>query len=74
MQPVKEILIQNDAVNGVLLQDGTELRSKAVISNATPKITFLDLIPEVRAGIHVGVSVAVDRYSYSNCLSEVNRA
>ncbi|XP_056006533.1 pyridine nucleotide-disulfide oxidoreductase domain-containing protein 2-like [Ostrea edulis] len=45
-KPVKEILTKNDAVEGVVLADGTELRSKAVISNANPKITFLDLIQE----------------------------
>lgn len=45
-QPVKEILIENDAVKGVLLEDGKEISAKAVISNATPKVTFLDLIQE----------------------------
>ncbi|XP_061180504.1 pyridine nucleotide-disulfide oxidoreductase domain-containing protein 2-like [Saccostrea echinata] len=43
-KPVKEILTKNDAVQGVVLADGKELHSKAVISNASPKITFLDLI------------------------------
>lgn len=47
LQPVKEILIENDAVKGVLLEDGKEISAKAVISNATPKVTFLDLIQEV---------------------------
>ncbi|XP_062614599.1 pyridine nucleotide-disulfide oxidoreductase domain-containing protein 2-like [Saccostrea cucullata] len=44
--PVKKILTKNDAVQGVVLADGKELHSKAVISNASPKITFLDLIQE----------------------------
>ncbi|XP_064572782.1 pyridine nucleotide-disulfide oxidoreductase domain-containing protein 2 isoform X3 [Zonotrichia leucophrys gambelii] len=31
---------------GVVLQDGTEVRSKLVLSNASPQITFLELIPQ----------------------------
>ncbi|KAG8523508.1 Pyridine nucleotide-disulfide oxidoreductase domain-containing protein 2 [Galemys pyrenaicus] len=33
-------------VQGVLLQDGTEVRSKVVLSNASPQITFLKLAPQ----------------------------
>ena len=33
--------------DGVVLEDGTEIRAKAVLSNATPEVTFLDLLPEV---------------------------
>lgn len=32
---------------GVVLQDGTEVRSKLVLSNASPQITFLELVPQV---------------------------
>ncbi|XP_030096858.1 pyridine nucleotide-disulfide oxidoreductase domain-containing protein 2 isoform X2 [Serinus canaria] len=31
---------------GVVLEDGTEVRSKLVLSNASPQITFLELIPQ----------------------------
>ncbi|XP_069139513.1 pyridine nucleotide-disulfide oxidoreductase domain-containing protein 2-like isoform X2 [Argopecten irradians] len=44
--PVQEILADNDTVKGVLLQDGTAIEAKAVLSNATPKVTYLDLLPE----------------------------
>lgn len=30
-----------------MLQDGTEVRSKLVLSNASPQITFLELVPQV---------------------------
>ncbi|XP_016019725.2 pyridine nucleotide-disulfide oxidoreductase domain-containing protein 2 isoform X2 [Rousettus aegyptiacus] len=33
-------------VQGVVLQDGTEVRSKVVLSNASPQITFLTLTPQ----------------------------
>lgn len=35
-------------VQGVVLQDGSEVRSKVVLSNASPQITFLKLTPQVR--------------------------
>ena len=34
-------------VCGVKLDDGTEIQAKAVLSNATPKVTFFDLLPNV---------------------------
>ena len=32
---------------GVRLEDGTEVLANVVLSNATPKVTFLDLLEEV---------------------------
>lgn len=40
-------------VQGVVLQDGSEVRSKVVLSNASPQITFLKLTPQVRLGQEV---------------------
>nr|XP_022344034.1 pyridine nucleotide-disulfide oxidoreductase domain-containing protein 2-like [Crassostrea virginica] len=71
-KPVKEILIQNDKVNGVLLQDGTELRSKAVISNATPKITFLDLIPESKLPSNLVESIK--GFDFTSPVTKINVA
>ncbi|XP_071827699.1 pyridine nucleotide-disulfide oxidoreductase domain-containing protein 2-like isoform X1 [Apostichopus japonicus] len=43
---VSSLLSDSDKkVCGVVLEDGTEIRSKAVLSNATPKVTFVDLLP-----------------------------
>ena len=42
-------------VCGVMLEDGTEVRAKAVLSNATPKVTFLDLLPEVSQSFAINV-------------------
>ncbi|MCS7263712.1 MAG: NAD(P)/FAD-dependent oxidoreductase [Armatimonadetes bacterium] len=43
---VKQILVRNDAVAGVALADGTEIESNKVLSNADPKRTFLQLLPQ----------------------------
>ena len=48
-QPVSRILVgAGRRVEGVTLEDGAEVRAKVVLSNATPKITFLDLLPKAR--------------------------
>ena len=46
-QPVAQIANKGDKVTGVILEDGTEVNAKVVLSNATPKVTYLDLLPQV---------------------------
>ena len=46
-QPVVQIANKGDKVTGVILEDGTEVNAKVVLSNATPKVTYLDLLPQV---------------------------
>ncbi|KFV42737.1 Pyridine nucleotide-disulfide oxidoreductase domain-containing protein 2, partial [Tyto alba] len=47
-QAVCHVLLGRDGrAQGIALQDGTEVRSKLVLSNASPQITFLELIPQV---------------------------
>ncbi|HZS05443.1 MAG TPA: NAD(P)/FAD-dependent oxidoreductase [Blastocatellia bacterium] len=41
---VKQVLIENEEAQGVVLAGGEELRARAVISNADPKRTFLSLV------------------------------
>lgn len=46
--PVRRILVENDRAVGVKLEDGTEIRSKLVISDASAYTTFVELLdPEV---------------------------
>uniref|UniRef100_A0A452VCD3 Pyridine nucleotide-disulfide oxidoreductase domain-containing protein 2 n=1 Tax=Ursus maritimus TaxID=29073 RepID=A0A452VCD3_URSMA len=41
------VLVSNEGrVQGVVLQDGSEVRSKVVLSNASPQATFLKLTPQ----------------------------
>ena len=41
---VERILIEDGVAYGVVLADGTEMRSRSVVSNADPKRTFLKLV------------------------------
>ncbi|KAJ6669218.1 hypothetical protein lerEdw1_008027 [Lerista edwardsae] len=44
---VAQILLSSDGkVQGVALQDGTEVKSHLVLSNASPQLTFLELTPQ----------------------------
>jgi phytoene dehydrogenase-like protein len=42
---VAQIDVRGSRLRGVVLEDGTELRSRIVLSNADPKRTFLKLVP-----------------------------
>jgi phytoene dehydrogenase-like protein len=44
--PVQQIDSRNGRVRSVILQDGTELRARVVLSNADPKRTFLGMVPQ----------------------------
>jgi phytoene dehydrogenase-like protein len=43
---VAQIDVRNGAARGVVLQDGTEIRGRMVVSNADPKRTFLGMVGE----------------------------
>jgi phytoene dehydrogenase-like protein len=45
-QPVDSILFDGNRATGVVVGDGTEIRSQVVLSNADPRVTFLRLLPE----------------------------
>lgn len=42
--PVERIIVENGAARGVALVDGREYKANIVISNADPKVTFLNLV------------------------------
>ena len=44
---MKSILLDGKKAVGVVLENGQEITSRYVLSNATPKVTFLDLLEEV---------------------------
>lgn len=45
-QAVESILIDGEHATGVVTEDGTEIHSRVVLSNADPRVTFLRLVPE----------------------------
>lgn len=52
-QTVAQILVSSDGkVRGVGLQDGTEVKSCLVLSNASPQLTFLEMAPKVSSPWH----------------------
>jgi phytoene dehydrogenase-like protein len=46
--PVQQIMVRNGRASGVVLENGTELRARAVASNADANVTFLKLIDSTR--------------------------
>lgn len=44
--PAEKILIENGRAVGVRLGDGTEVRSKLIISDASAYVTFMELLPD----------------------------
>ncbi len=44
--PVKKVVIRNKRACGVVLEDGSEITSKAVVSNINPKMLYLKMIGE----------------------------
>ena len=42
--PVAQIVVKDGCARGVVLEDGTEIRARMVLSNADPKHTFLGLV------------------------------
>lgn len=74
-KPVKSFLLQGEsktAVSGVVLEDGTEIKADIVLSNATPKITFLDLLPKgvLSEELHKDISC----FSYDSPVTKINVA
>jgi len=45
-QEVSSITSRNGKAAGLVLKSGEEIKAKVVLSNATPKVTFLDLLEE----------------------------
>lgn len=61
--PVARVDSRNNVVRGVTLEDGTEVRARAVFSNADPKRTFLKMVdarelPEAFVGAIRGIKMA----------------
>ena len=44
--PVAQIDVREGRARGVVLEDGTEIRARIVLSNADPKRTFLKMVAE----------------------------
>jgi phytoene desaturase len=57
--PVKQIIITGNKADGIVLQDGTEIRSDIIVANADLPYVYRDLLPDKRKSIHL------DKLKYS---------
>jgi len=69
---VGRILVEGGRAVGVALTDGTEVRARAVISNAHPKITFCELVEANQ--LPPDFVRAIDRYKTRSGTVKVNLA
>ncbi|XP_060073027.1 pyridine nucleotide-disulfide oxidoreductase domain-containing protein 2-like [Ylistrum balloti] len=70
--PVQEIVTNNNSVKGVVLQDGTAIEARAVLSNATPKVTFLDLLPA--GNLSEDMMKELRNFDYTSPVTKINVA
>uniref|UniRef100_A0A8B9LEZ4 Pyridine nucleotide-disulfide oxidoreductase domain-containing protein 2 n=1 Tax=Astyanax mexicanus TaxID=7994 RepID=A0A8B9LEZ4_ASTMX len=72
-QEVGQVLIGADGTaKGVVLKDGTEVRSKVVLSNATPHVTFRKLTPQ--DALPQEFITAVNQIDYTSPVTKINVA
>ncbi|XP_026449648.1 pyridine nucleotide-disulfide oxidoreductase domain-containing protein 2-like [Papaver somniferum] len=71
---VAQLMINEDseAVNGVLLKDGTLVHSSTVLSNATPHHTFTELVPQ--NVLPEDFQLAIRNLDYSSGTTKINLA
>jgi phytoene dehydrogenase-like protein len=70
--PVERVLVQNGRALGVVLAGGEEIRARAVISSADPKLTFLGLVGE--ANLPPEFAQAVRQIQMKGCSMKINLA
>ncbi|KAK7110479.1 pyridine nucleotide-disulfide oxidoreductase domain-containing protein 2-like [Littorina saxatilis] len=71
-KPVAQIITKGDKVTGVVLEDRTEVKAKLVLSNATPKVTFIDLLP--RGVLPAEHRKAMEHVDYTSPVTKINVA
>lgn len=67
---VARILVEGNVARGVLLTDGTEIRSRFVVSNADPSVTFQQLLE--KGVLPSDFLTAVQKIDYSSATSKIN--
>ncbi|XP_076461976.1 pyridine nucleotide-disulfide oxidoreductase domain-containing protein 2-like [Babylonia areolata] len=71
-KPVAQITSQGERVTGVVLEDGREVGAKIVLSNATPKITFLNLLP--RGVLPADLTESLEHFDFTSPVTKINVA
>ncbi|PRP84283.1 pyridine nucleotide-disulfide oxidoreductase domain-containing protein 2 [Planoprotostelium fungivorum] len=70
--PVKSIDTEGGKTNGITLEDGRKVRSKVVISNATPHVTFNKLMAETK--FEENFKEDISRIDYTSGVVKINIA
>ncbi|KHJ92459.1 hypothetical protein OESDEN_07653 [Oesophagostomum dentatum] len=71
-QEVEEVLVDDGIAKGVRLADGREIHAATILSNATPKVTFQDLI--VEGDLPQQFLNAVKAIDYTSPVTKINVA
>jgi phytoene dehydrogenase-like protein len=69
---VARIVVRDGRASGVLLEDGTEVSARAVVSNVDPRRTFLDLVDPIE--LDPGFRTRVRNYRCPGTTAKVNLA
>ncbi len=70
--PVARILLEGQRARGVVLENGEELRARAVVSGCDPRRTFFGLVG--REHLPDEFAAAIERYRYRGSSGKVNLA
>ncbi len=70
--PVAKILVHNGRAEGVRLENGEELRARAVLSNADPKRTFLQFCAD--AGLDKAFIKRISQFKTDSAVIKINVA
>jgi phytoene dehydrogenase-like protein len=70
--PVERLLLRDGRAEGVVLENGEEIRARAVVSNLDPHRTFMGLVGE--KGLEPGFAAAIKRFKLRGSSGKVNLA
>jgi phytoene dehydrogenase-like protein len=69
---VRSVLVDDGRVSGVVLEDGSEIHAAAVVSNADPRRTFLDLVDLVE--LDPSFTTKIRNYRCPGTVAKINLA
>src|SRR3990172_9834739 len=71
-RPVAGISVEGGRATGVVLEDGTTIRARLILSNADPKVTFLTLLP--RESLPADFRHRISTMDFSSSVTKINVA
>jgi len=71
-RPVSSVLVEGGRTRGVVLEDGTEVLARFVLSTADPRVTFLRLTP--REALPADFTARIEAMDFSSAVTKINLA